>query len=280
MAPAPPVQFSAGQFDKDVDLHGDPDAADLVIFIGGNQWFVMPRLVAAFQADHPEIHSVFYETLPPGVLAMQIERGALAVDNLVLHVHGDVYLSGQKRTAKLLSEGLVSAPETYASNVLGIMVRAGNPLHVRSMRDLGRTGVRVAMPNPTTEGIARQIETSYRLAGGEALDTEIMQSKRAAGTTVFTVIHHRETPLWIVQGKVDAGPVWLTEAQYQQRIHSGVVAVALPPPQNVGASYVASVVTGTPHAAAAQAFLAFLLSPRGQAIYRSYGFGPPVSIKE
>lgn len=277
---APPARFSAPHFDNDVDLHGDPTGADLVVFVAGNQWFVMPELMAAFRADHPEVRSIFYETLPPGVLGTQIERGALAIDGLVLHVHGDVCLSVPFRTAHLRARGLVSHLETFATNDLGIMVRAGNPLHIRSMRDLGRSTIRVAMPNPVTEGIARQIERAYKLAGGNALDTAIMRTKVADGSTVLTSIHHRETPSWIIDGAVDAGPVWLTEAQYQERIHSGVSAVEIPRSQNITAAYVAGLVTGAPHPAAAQAFLAFLLSPRGQAIYRSYGFGPPLSTKE
>jgi molybdate transport system substrate-binding protein len=277
---APPARFSAPHFDNDVDLHGDPTGADLVVFVAGNQWFVIPQLMAAFQAEHPDVHRIFYETLPPGILATQIERGALAIDGLVLHLHPDVYVSVPGRTALLRARGLVSRTETFATNDLGIMVRAGNPHHIHSMRDLGRSAIRVAMPNPQTEGIARQIEMAYKLAGGTALDTAIMRTKVADGSTVLTSIHHRETPSWIINGTADAGPVWLTEAQYQERIRSGIAAVRIPPSENVTAAYVASLVTGAPHRAAAQAFLAFLLSPRGQAIYRSYGFGPPVSTKE
>ena len=274
---AAPARFAAPGFDKAVDIHGDPANADLVLFVGGNQWFAMPKLLAAFQIEHPDVRSVFYETLPPGVLGSQVEAGALAIDDLVLHVHGDVYMSGHQRMAKMQSEGLVGASAAYASNDLGIMVRAGNPLHIRSMDDLGRSDVRVAMPNPTTEGIARQIESAYRLAGSAALDTTIMKNKVAAGTTIFTSIHHRETPAWILAGKVDAGPVWSTEALYQQSIHSGLENVALPRAKNVTASYEASLITGAPHRAAAQAFLAFLVSQKGQAIYRSFGFSPPIA---
>lgn len=277
---ATPARFAAPGFDRAVDLHGDPDSADLVLFVAGNQFFVMPELIAAFQANYPAARSIFYETLPPGILRQQIESGELDVDELVLRVHGDVFLSGQTGAAKLRAEGLVGESQAYASNGLGIMVRAGNPLHIQTMNDLGRDDVRVAMPNVKTEGIARQIEASYRLAGGDALDATIMRKKVAVGTTIVTTIHHRETPAWILDGKVDAGPVWLTEARYQERIASGLVGVVLPPAQSVTETYVASPVTGTLHLAATQAFLAFLISPRAQSIYRSYGFARPVSVKE
>lgn len=278
--PATPARFAASGFDRAVDLHGNPANADLVLFVAGNQWFVMPELLAAFQAKYPSVRTVFYETLPPGVLGQQIESGTLAVDDLLLQMHGDAYLSGRAGAAKLRSEGLIGSSAPYASNGLGIMVRAGNPLHIQSMNDLGRSDVRLAMPNVKTEGIARQIEASYKLAGGDALDATIMQKKVADGTTIMTTIHHRETPAWILSGKVDAGPVWLTEARYQERIGSGLVGVAIPASESVTETYVASPIVGAPHEAAAQAFIAFLISPQGQAIYRSYGFSPPVPVKE
>jgi molybdate transport system substrate-binding protein len=274
-ASAPEVpRFSASGIDDAMDLHGDPAGADLILFVGGNQWFVMPQLIEAFKAEHPEIHAVFYETLPPGILAMQIARGSLAIDELRLNAHADVYLSVPALTSALAARGLVEAPVTYASNDLGIMVRAHNPRGVHSMRDLGRSDIRVAMPNPTTEGIARQIEMAYRLAGGTALEDQIMNRKVSAGTTRLTAIHHRQTPIWILNGTADAGPVWYTEALYQQRIRSGIEAIAIPASQNVRANYVASIVAGAPHPAAAEAFIQFLVSRRGQAIFRSFGFDP------
>ena len=275
-APTSTARFSASGIDDAMDLHGDPAQADLVLFVGGNQWFVLPSLIAAFRAEHPEVRNIFYETLPPGVLSKQVERGSLQIGELHLHVHGDVYFSGWQSARRLERMGLVEQPEAYASNNLGIMVRAHNPLHIHSLADLGRAEVRVAMPNPATEGIARQIRQSYRLAGGAALDRRIMTTKIRAGTTKLTAIHHRQTPMWILAGTVDAGPVWLTEALYQKRINSGIEAIALPASQNTRANYVASIVTGTPHREAAQAFMKFLLSPNAQAIYRSFGFDPSI----
>ncbi len=275
-----PIQFTVPGVDDAMDLHGDPTGADLVIFAGGNQWFVMPELLAAFKKAHPEVRKIFYETLPPGLLAEQMRNGALQVGDLVLRLKPDVYLSGKQRMIAMQRAGLVGPSVTYATNVLGMMVREGNPKGIRSLADLGRADVRVAMPNPKTEGIARQIEIAYTKAGGAALDRQIMVTKVAAGTTLLTQIHHRQTPMWILSGKADAGPVWISEAQYQERMRSGIVAVALPSSENVTAAYLGSMVNAAQHRAAAKAFLAFLISPQGQAIYRSYGFNPPASSKE
>lgn len=280
-APAPRVaNATVPCVDELMDVHGDPSGADLVIFAGGNQWFVMPALLAAFQRTHPAVKHVFYETFPPGLLAQQIAAGALRIGDMTLSVHGDVYLSGKKRMEAMRASGRVGAPVTYATNVLAIMVKAGNPKHIVSLADLGRPHVRVAMPNPTTEGIARQIELAYKKAGGVKLNATIMRTKVANGRTKLTQIHHRQTPMWVLNGTVDAGPVWISEALYQERIHSGIVAVRIPAKDNVQALYMGAVVTGARHPAAAQAFVNFLASPAAQAIYRSYGFGAPTSTEE
>jgi molybdate transport system substrate-binding protein len=274
-AGAAPVPFTVPCVDDVMDFYGNPAGSNLVIFAGGNQWFVMPALMRAFHKANPGVGPVFYETLPPGLLAEQMHSGALQVGSMELTVRPDVYLSGKKRMEKMRKSGLVGAPVTYATNVLAVMVKSGNPRHITSLRDLGRPNVRVAMPNPKTEGIARQIELAYRKAGGAALDRTIMVTKADAGTTRFTHIHHRETPMWILDGRVDAGPVWISEALYQERIHSGIEAVRLPANQNVEAIYMGAVVNAAAHAAAAKAFVHFLATPAALAIYRSYGFGPP-----
>jgi molybdate transport system substrate-binding protein len=268
-------RFSAPGADEILDLHGNPVKPDLVIFAAGNQWFVMPDLLAAFKRAYPDVRNVFYETLPPGVLSSQIAGGGLQVGELTLTLHGDALMTVPAQMSALRSKGLVGTSAAYARNDLAILVRGGNPLKIASMRDLGRPNVRVAMPNPKTEGIATQIEAAYRNAGGNALDRTIMVTKVAAGTTLITSIHHRETPAWLLSNRVDAGPVWRSEAIYQEKIGSGLATVELPAAENDSETYVAATIDGTPHPAAAQEYATFLRSTAAQAVYRSYGFSIP-----
>ena len=93
-----------------MDLHGDPDGADLIVFAGGNEWFALPEIMAAFRRKHPEIKHVFYETLPPGVLAEQMKAGALQIGELTLRVQPDVFIAGKRRMAAEVRGGLVDAP--------------------------------------------------------------------------------------------------------------------------------------------------------------------------
>jgi hypothetical protein len=64
--------FHAGG-DIDYGLIENSYTADLVMYLAGNQFMVMQELITDFQAKHPEIETVYVETIPPG----QILKGQL-----------------------------------------------------------------------------------------------------------------------------------------------------------------------------------------------------------
>ncbi len=275
--PAGGKAFSAPEIDVVADLHGDVTDPQLTVFFAGNQFMVVHDLVQAFQAAHPEYQRVFVETLPPGVLEEQVVQGSLVMGNLRVAARPDVFTAGGKRLDELQrAHHWFASSEVYCRNRLAIMVYQGNPKHVTGLADLGRADVRVSMPNPKWEGVGRNIEALYRKAGGAALDDAVMGTKVADGSTYLTLIHHRQTPLRILRRQSDAAPVWYTEAYFQQSIlHNPVALVELPAEQNMDVPYAAGLMEDAPHPQAAKAFMQFLLSPAGQAVYRRYGFEPP-----
>ncbi|MEO8780285.1 MAG: substrate-binding domain-containing protein [Rhodanobacter sp.] len=272
--PPPGLQFSVPPFDAIADLQGDIVDPQLVVFFAGNQFMVVHDLVAAFKQAHPQYQRVFVETLPPGILARQIEGGTLVMGNLRITLKPDIYTAGKGSIEENQKKHDWFADTCdYARNPLAILVAKGNPKHIESLQDLGRADIRVSMPNPAWEGIARQIETSYRKVGGEALDKTIMQTKVNNGTTFLTRIHHRQSPLRVLEGHSDAAPVWSTEAYFQQQIlHHPVETIAIPAAQNAVATYTAARMRDAPHEQAAKDFMAFMQSTAAQAVYRKYGF--------
>ena len=277
----PPPQggepFTVPEIDIVADLHGDVADPQLTVFFAGNQFMVVHDLVAAFKTAHPEYSRIFAETLPPGILEKQVEQGGLVMGNLKVSDKPDVFTAGRKRLDELQqAHHWFAASEDYCRNRLAIMVYQGNPKHVSGLSDLGRADVRVSMPNPKWEGIGRNIEALYRNAGGQLLDDAIMQKKVADGSTYLTMIHHRQTPLRILRRESDAAPVWYTEAYFQESIlHNPVATVTIPAEQNLDVPYAAGLMKDAPHPEAARAFMQFLLSPAGQAIYKRYGFEAP-----
>jgi molybdate transport system substrate-binding protein len=271
------LEFTVPEVDNLADFHGDLDAPKLVLFVGGNYFFAMAPLVRAFEADHPEFKGrIYWETLPPGLLAKQIEAGGrITVGNMSWTVKPDAYLAGLMKVRGMIEQGLLVGPAvSYVTNDLTIMVAKGNPAHIESLADLGKPGLRLAMPNPEFEGIARQIKIALTKAGGDALAKTVYETKVKDGSAILTRIHHRQTPLWIMQGRADAGVTWQSEAEFQEQAGHPIGHVAIPAADNATAIYAGAEVKGAPHPDAAKAWLDFIRSPQALQIFTRYGFKP------
>ena len=271
------LPFSVPEIDSLADFHGNLTDPKLVLYVGGNYFFAMRPLVAAFEQVHPEFKGrIYWETIPPGLLAKQIEAGGTVTSgNLTWTVKPDAYFAGLNKVKGLISQGaLIGPPVPYATNTLTIMVPAGNPGHVKSLSDLGRPDLRLAMPNPEFEGVARQIEASLKKAGGDALASTVYKTKVADGSTVLTHIHHRQTPLFLMQGRAQAGVTWQSEAIFQEQVGNPISHVDIPSAQNTTAIYAGAEVSGAQHPDAARLWLSFIHSPTALSIFERYGFKP------
>ncbi|MCA3793535.1 MAG: substrate-binding domain-containing protein, partial [Burkholderia sp.] len=242
----------------------------------GNYFFAMAPLVAKFEEDHPEYRGrIYWETIPPGLLVKQIHAGGtITVGNMTWTVKPDAYFAGLGKINGLIADGTLAGPAVpYVTNQLTIMVRAGNPKRIASLNDLARADVKLAMPNPAFEGVARQIRASLVKAGGDALARTVYDDKVHAGTTELTHIHHRETALFLMQGRADAGVLWQSEAAFQEQAGHPLMHINIPAEQNTTAIYAGAMIKDAPHPEAARAWLAFIRSPEAFTIFQRYGFG-------
>ena len=267
--------------DRIDDLHNleYAESADLVLFMAGNQFMVMDELLRAFQRQHPEVERIYYETLPPGLELKQILSGGAHFGEQILHVYPDIYTSVNEQGMRTLIEtGHIYKNnfQLYLHNRLTLMVPEGNPASVEKVEDLEKDAVRISQPDPAYEHIAFHIIDMYRQAGGERLVRRIMDEKRAEGTTILTVVHHRETPLRIAKKTVDVGPVWATEALYAR--NSGLPFDVIEPGEDFDQrdriNYYVCKLKKAPHPENANAFYSFILSPEAQALYERYRFVP------
>ncbi len=267
--------------DRGDDLHNleHAETADLILFMAGNQFMAMEPLIAAFQKRHPEIKTIFYETLPPGLELKQILAGGAVFRDRVLKFTPDVYTSVNLKAMQTLEKaGHIDqgAYHLYLHNRLALMAAASNPAGVRSVADLGKDAVRISQPDPANEDIAFHIMDMYRQVGGEALVHHIMETKRALGATIYTIVHHRETPLRIARKTVDVGPVWATEITHARQ--TGLAFEVIEPgpeaDQRERINYYACQLKNAPHADNAQAFLEFIRSSEAQGIFETFGFWP------
>jgi molybdate transport system substrate-binding protein len=268
--PQSKVMFTVPGVDNVPDIFGDINDPQLVIFFAGNQFMCVDSLLAAFKKAYPQYERIFAETLPPGILAKQIEGGSITIGNMRITLKPDIYSDGKNQIDQI--QALFSKTEAYADNNLAIMVQKRNPKGIKGLKDLGKPSIRVSMPNPEFEGIGKRIEEAYIKAGGETLRKAIMIDKVKDSTTWLTHIHHRQTPMRIMYNQSDAAPVWYSEAYYQKMIGNPVDMVEIPANENVTTTYAAGQLKDAPHLQAAKDFMDFLVSPAAKSIYRKYGF--------
>lgn len=268
--PASSINFTVPGINNVPDLYGDIENPQLIVFFAGNQFMCIDDLLAAFKRKHPEIERIFVETLPPGILAKQIEGGSLTLGNLRITAKPDIYAAGKNRIDSMHDFFIDTI--SYAYNKLSLMVAAGNPKKIQSLGDLRRKKLNISMPNSAWEGIGRQIENAYRKFGGDELHREIMDNKIKDKSTYLTKIHHRESPLRILYGQSDVAPVWTSEIVYQKMIGHPVDEVSIPPDFNIRSTYVAGQLKNAPHPIEASLFMKFIASEEAKEIYKKYGF--------
>ena len=259
---------------------GDSYTSDLVMYLAGNQFMVMEELIQDFQSKHPEIKSVFCETIPPGQIfkGRILKQGEIAGQKIAQNP--DIFASVNiNHLRKLKGKGLMDEHMIYTHNKLELMVAEGNPKGIKGVDDLGRDDLVQSHPNPLTEGI-------FKFYGSEMLKDAGLYEKVTGGQkckscwavpekTWFTSRHHRETPDRIEKGEADVGIVWTTEVVHAKATGRKVDGVAIPAPLNKESKvgYAIGKLRAGRNQKNADAFLAYLATDRAQGIYAKYGFG-------
>lgn len=188
-----------------------------------------------------------------GALESQIEQGAPA----------DVFAAASpKQPAALLGKGLIDKPVEFATNTLVLIVPTSNPAHITSVTDITKPGVKLVICNATVPcgDYARKAFTNLGITSA-AMKNVVSQ------TTDVT-----QTVANVALGQADAGFVYITDADAAK---GKVKVVSLPAKAKPAARDFIAVVKAGKNTAAAKAFVAKVMSAKGQATLRAAGFGQP-----
>jgi hypothetical protein len=101
------------------DIHRNPADARPVIFIGGNQFFVLPKLITAFEQKHPELQGhIFYDAAYR--YPAQTDRSGRRnyTWQPTLRVKPDVYEAGARVLRDIEQHGLVEGVVTTRQTTL------------------------------------------------------------------------------------------------------------------------------------------------------------------
>ena len=206
-----------------------------------------------FQKANPGT-TVTFNFAASSALVQQIQGGAPA----------DVFASADgTNMQKLVSGGQVTAdPIDFASNVLTIVVKPGNPKNVKSLADLANLNV-VALCAPTVPC------GKYAAQAFSNLGVTIPPEKTTLGADV------KATLAAVATGDADAGVVYVTDAKSAGKT---VQAVKIPGSQNVLAIYPIAPVAATQNESLANGWIKYVTSAAGQKTLKSFGFLPPPPV--
>jgi sulfate/thiosulfate transport system substrate-binding protein len=184
---------------------------------------------------------------------------------------------------RLVKDGLV-APDWSANasngfvtdSVVVLVVRKGNPKHIRTWQDLLRPGVKVLTPNPFSSGSAK-----WNLMA--AYGAQIKQGRtpaQALGFLTDLITKHvtvqdksgRDALSDFTSGNGDVLLSYENEAITAQQKGQSVDYVI--PDDTILIQNPLAVVKTSKHLAQAQAFARYLLSPAGQRIFAKHGYRP------
>jgi sulfate/thiosulfate transport system substrate-binding protein len=193
-----------------------------------------------------------------------------------------VALSLEPDMTKLVDAGLVDKgwnADRYrgmvTDSVVALVVRKGNPEGIRGWADLVKPGVQVITPNPFSSGGAR-----WNVMAAYGAQLEQGRSEAEAIAYLEQLFHNvpvqdksaREALRTFVGGKGDVMIAYENEAIAAQQAEQPVDYVI--PDQTILVENPIAVASRSGNQAKARAFVDFLRSPEGQAIYAQKGYRP------
>lgn len=221
---------------------------ELTIFAAASLTASFTELARQFGADHPGVTVMPISFDGSSTLATQLREGAPV----------DVFASADEATMGTVADLADGAPEVFATNILQIAVEPGNPLGIRGLDDLADPRVQVVLCAPAVP---------CGTASHELLDLEhVPVTPVSEEQNVAAVLTKVRT------GEADAGLVYLTDVAAADGAVDGVGIAGADRAAN---SYPIAAMKSSQHPDVARVFVAFVLSPRGQAVLATYGFGAP-----
>nr|WP_179791733.1 molybdate ABC transporter substrate-binding protein [Actinopolymorpha rutila] len=202
-----------------------------------------------FEAAHPGV-TVRFNFGGSSALATQINQGAPA----------DVFASAAPANLQAVTEQghVAGSPTTFVRNQLVIAVPKGNPKHVQGLKDLAKSGTKVAL---CAEQVPCGAAAQKALAAAHVKITPVTLEPDVKGA--LTKVRIRE---------VDAALVYRTDVRSAA---SDVDGVEFPESAKAINAYPIVVLKGGQNANGGRSFVDYVLSGRGRAVLARAGFQTP-----
>ena len=229
----------------------------LMLFVGSASKPPTEAAAAAFQKAHPNIK-----------LDMTFGGSGAILTQMTLEQIGDIYLPGSDDYMDKAEKLKAVIPETrkiVAYLVPTICVQHGNPKKIRSLADLARPGVTVALAKPGAVCLGDVSDEILKKAGLEE------QVKKNCFTYPLSC---EQTQHLVQSGEVDAIIGW---DAFKSWAPDQIDLVSIPAKLIRVRNIPAAVAVYSKQRKAAEQFISFLTSRQGKAIFAKHGYSirPP-----
>jgi molybdate transport system substrate-binding protein len=237
-------------------------AGTLNVFAAASLTDALEEIANAFEAANPSV-SVAYNFAGSQQLAAQINEGAPA----------DVFASANRTQMQAAIDGGRidhGSEQTFVRNQLVVITPSDNPAGIETLRDLANPGLRLIVSDAVVP--VGQYSLDFLAKASALPEYTASYSPTVLANVVSYEDNVRSVLTKVALGEGDAGIVYTTDAALDG---DKVVQIAIPDELNTIADYPIAPLNDSPNAALAEAFIAYLLSPEGQAVLTRYGFLSP-----
>jgi Bacterial extracellular solute-binding protein len=283
----PGIPSFAGHADTVLDVIGQIGAPpSLVVFTEGNHLMVLSSndVVGAFpswaksqpQYADLDLANIILVTLPQPILVQMVRTGGVALGNLTLDVsrasgfYPDIFLGYPEPLRQLRKLGVIDPQARFFSKNRGValLVRKGNPLGIRDLRDVVGAGTRIALPD-AGDARANCVAAAEDLIGKSAADALLAAEVSFPGRLG---IMHRDLPEMVARGYADVAFTWYHLVSYWTRIFPNHFEfIAVPGAERFFTQIALARVSDPLRPRAMKAFDEFFFS-RARDIYPKYDF--------
>ncbi len=232
---------------------------DLTVFAAASLTEPFTEIGKRLESSHPGL-KVTYNFGGSQALRTQLEQGA----------HADVFASADAAQMDQAKQSGVAQGDSpiFVKNRLIVVTPKNNKIKIATFCDLAQPGVKLDLANAKVPvgNYSRQAIKKADAACGADFE------QRALKNIVSEEENVKQVVTKVQLGEADAGIVYVSDVS--PKVSNEVQTVAIPDAYNQIATYPIALTKEVKNRAAAEAFLAFVLSAEGQAILKAHNFLP------
>jgi molybdate transport system substrate-binding protein len=247
---------SSNNSSTSTSTNGKPSGS-ITVFAAASLTSAFEELGAGYMAANPGT-TVGFNFAGSNTLAEQITQGAPV----------DVFASADPKNMNDVKDHM-NDPQTFATNVLTVILPAKNPGNISTLHELANKGVSIAAADPSVPVGGYTNDVLEKMGKSSEYGPDYVTAVKGNFVTLETSVSGVVQKVQL--GEVDAGYVYASDA-----VAAGdqVKSIEIPTEFNIVADYPIATAKDTGNSALAESFVQYVLSPAGQATLQKYGFKP------